>query len=224
MAQTQNNKIAEEGPPAVPAWMVTFCDCMTLLLCFFVLMLTFSSFDDGALSKLGAGLSGRPHKSVFGDRRTVRDSMVPHKDRPIDYTEEGSERLTEQEQKKVENPRKSTQLFNTDAYRDRNTVLIPSSKLFHAKGSGMKPAGRGLLKVIASFMRRMPCQIIIGEINAERGGTSTDRAWAVMRYFTETEALDSDRFSISAGDATLRSNSGGKPMMEITMLARGIYR
>ncbi len=29
-----------------PEWMVTFSDCMTLLLTFFVLMLSFSSFDE----------------------------------------------------------------------------------------------------------------------------------------------------------------------------------
>ena len=29
-----------------PEWMVTFSDCMTLLLTFFVLLLSFSSFDD----------------------------------------------------------------------------------------------------------------------------------------------------------------------------------
>lgn len=38
----QNNPIVEEG---APAWVVTFGDLMSLLLCFFVLMLSFSEMD-----------------------------------------------------------------------------------------------------------------------------------------------------------------------------------
>ncbi|MBE9572521.1 MAG: hypothetical protein IMF11_17995, partial [Proteobacteria bacterium] len=38
----QNNPIAEEG---APAWVVTFGDLMSLLLCFFVLLLSFSEMD-----------------------------------------------------------------------------------------------------------------------------------------------------------------------------------
>lgn len=38
----QNNPIEEEG---APAWVVTFGDLMSLLLCFFVLMLSFSEMD-----------------------------------------------------------------------------------------------------------------------------------------------------------------------------------
>ena len=43
----RGSKQAEtEEAPSAPEWMVTFSDCMTLLLTFFVLLLTFSSFDD----------------------------------------------------------------------------------------------------------------------------------------------------------------------------------
>ena len=38
--------------PGAPVWMVTFSDCMTLLLTFFVLLLSFSSFDDKVFRKL----------------------------------------------------------------------------------------------------------------------------------------------------------------------------
>ncbi len=38
--------------PGAPEWMVTFSDFMTLLLTFFVLLLSFSSFDDRVFRKL----------------------------------------------------------------------------------------------------------------------------------------------------------------------------
>jgi len=40
--QFQNNEAAEEG---APTWIVTFADLMSLLLCFFVLLLSFSEMD-----------------------------------------------------------------------------------------------------------------------------------------------------------------------------------
>lgn len=39
------NKCQECPPPGAPAWMVTYGDLMTLLLCFFVLLFSFSSMD-----------------------------------------------------------------------------------------------------------------------------------------------------------------------------------
>ena len=47
----------EEDPGGAPEWMVTFSDCMTLLLTFFVLLLSFSSFDKETLPALGQSLA-----------------------------------------------------------------------------------------------------------------------------------------------------------------------
>ena len=41
-----NKQVESDEAPGAPEWMVTFSDCMTLLLTFFVLLLSFSSFDD----------------------------------------------------------------------------------------------------------------------------------------------------------------------------------
>ena len=41
-----NKQVVPDEDPGAPEWMVTFSDCMTLLLTFFVLLLSFSSFDD----------------------------------------------------------------------------------------------------------------------------------------------------------------------------------
>ena len=48
-----------EQEAGAPEWMVTFSDCMTLLLTFFVLLLSFSSFDENLFRKL---------KSIFKDQ------------------------------------------------------------------------------------------------------------------------------------------------------------
>ena len=51
MARRQEKPEPQHADGA-PEWMVTFSDCMTLLLTFFVLLLSFSSFDDKVFWKL----------------------------------------------------------------------------------------------------------------------------------------------------------------------------
>ena len=54
----------DDGPPAIGEWIVTFSDCMTLLLCFFVLLLTFSSFDEEALKRIAQTTGAKYYRAV----------------------------------------------------------------------------------------------------------------------------------------------------------------
>ena len=47
-----NKQVEQDEEPGAPEWMVTFSNCMTLLLTFFVLLLSFSSFDERIFKKL----------------------------------------------------------------------------------------------------------------------------------------------------------------------------
>ena len=72
MASPKRKQPADEGPPGVAPWLVTFSDCMTLLLCFFVLLTTFSSFDEQALRKL-EGVLRTPSMDAMSPDRSIRD-------------------------------------------------------------------------------------------------------------------------------------------------------
>ena len=52
MSYTGNKKKEESARKGIPAWMVTFSDLATLLLTFFVLLLSMSSMDDKTLKSL----------------------------------------------------------------------------------------------------------------------------------------------------------------------------
>jgi chemotaxis protein MotB len=57
----------EKKPAAgAPAWLVTFADLMSLLVCFFVLMISFSTQDDKILQKVSGSLS-----EAFGTARDI---------------------------------------------------------------------------------------------------------------------------------------------------------
>ncbi|MHC4294588.1 MAG: flagellar motor protein MotB [Planctomycetota bacterium] len=223
MAAGNQSRVQESDTPAVAPWMMTFCDCMTLLLTFFVLLLTFSSFDDVTLDKLGGAFSNISMESIFPHKRTIQDSLIPPTEAPIDRTQEGSERPTTDEIKETENPKRMKEIFDKSAYRDRKIIKIPSDKLFYARGSSLTVNGRAHLKVLGSFIRRLPCKVIVGENNPDNY-VALERAWAVLHYFTQTEKLDENQFSISTGDAVPDTNPSAREVLVIVLLLKGLYQ
>ncbi len=61
----------EEGG-GVPAWVMTFADLMTLLMCFFVLLLSFSDMDLQKFKQIAGSM-----KNAFGIQREIKTDMAP---------------------------------------------------------------------------------------------------------------------------------------------------
>ena len=62
----------DEVSPGAPLWMATFADLMSLLMCFFVLILSFSEMDLIKYKKLAGSM-----QDAFGVQRTVNTSDIP---------------------------------------------------------------------------------------------------------------------------------------------------
>lgn len=64
---------AEKGEPkGVPAWVMTFADLMTLLMCFFVLLLSFSEMDVAKFKQLSGSM-----KDAFGVQSEIEVKTIP---------------------------------------------------------------------------------------------------------------------------------------------------
>ena len=59
-------------PPGAPAWMATFADLMSLLMCFFVLLLSFSEMDVLKFKQLAGSM-----KEAFGVQRDIKTKEIP---------------------------------------------------------------------------------------------------------------------------------------------------
>ena len=95
MARDNVKPPEEEGGGGAPKWMVTFSDCMTLLLTFFVLLLTFSSFDDKEFRKMSTSLAQAMPAIAVAE---TRDRDAVNAPEAIQYEQErkrGSEKRTE---------------------------------------------------------------------------------------------------------------------------------
>ena len=68
----------EDDKPGIPAWVVTFADLMSLLMCFFVLLLSFSELDAAKFKQIAGELS-----KAFGVQREVPVVDIPMGTSPI---------------------------------------------------------------------------------------------------------------------------------------------
>lgn len=68
----------EDDKPGIPAWVVTFADLMSLLMCFFVLLLSFSEIDAAKFKQIAGELS-----KAFGVQREVAVTDIPMGTSPI---------------------------------------------------------------------------------------------------------------------------------------------
>ncbi|MBL7188344.1 MAG: hypothetical protein ISS70_18620 [Phycisphaerae bacterium] len=219
-----------DDAPGAPEWMVTFSDTMTLLLTFFVLLLSFSSFDDKIFRDLKI-IYARAFTNIRVVRRRDRDAILDMP--PIRYIVEldkGSEKPTSvrglQENLMSETP-------PVDLHRGM-AFLLSSKELFWGKGIVFSPEGRRTMDLVASFLKKVPSRIVISE-NGPADGLSSPhfglaRAWAVMEYLTTKQDLDKERFSISQASGLDRGNaepgsmrSDSERTVEVVFLERSIY-
>ncbi len=216
------------GDAGAPEWMVTFSDCMTLLLTFFVLLLSFSSFDDKVF---------RNFKVIFAKELVSIEKTTDGKDAivsmdmilQVEDLDRGSEKPT-LEKGEQNNPKEERGLD----YRKYKVFLRSSSDIFWGNGKIISTEGEKVLSDMAALLREMPNRIAVSE-NGDQGDQDLGlrRAWAVIDYLTTRHKLDKKRFSISAASLTNPRNvndnqqpggQGAERTLEVVLLERRIYK
>ena len=226
-------QLENDEPAGAPLWMVTFCDSMTLMLTFFVLLFSFSSFNVAVFQEMAMSFS----KALYAETPPIEEDkgafLATEQIVTIEYLGEGSEKVT------LEEGWGSGLKEETESadFHNRKVFLIPSKKVFWGKGTAISSEGRNTLATMASFLKEVPNRIVISENGPgdeeEEEQFGLLRAWAVMEYLTTKQGLDKGWFSISAASTLTRegleSGETGhlrqktERMLEIVLLERSIY-
>ena len=223
-----------DGPPGAPQWMVTFSDCMTLLLTFFVLLLSFASFDISVFQDLKVIYSQALTRITPAPHNSPRDALshIPLM-RKLARLEKGSEMPTSAHELKEA-------LMKETGFGDLQggmVFLIPSKKVFWGKGKTLSREGRYIMDLTASFLKGVSGRVVVSETGpADAQGNRNfglPRAWVVMEYLTTKQSLNRDRCSISETGIVTRDSSERKAekwerranerTVEITLLERNTY-
>jgi flagellar motor protein MotB len=219
MSQKKSNQ-EEEQPAGAPDWMVTFSDCMTLLLTFFVLLLSFSTFGKKTLPRLGESFA-KALPSIGLTNITEQDSMWENKS--TKYKEKltkGTETPTTVDQSSSNFMREKKPLD----FRNLKVFSTESGKIFWGNGNAISKDGTIMLDALATFLKTAPSRIVISENGpGEKQQLGLERAWAVVECLTKQKGLRKERFSITA-KTTMQYSQSSERMFEITLLERNIYQ
>lgn len=218
MAGQRRAQPEESGGEGAPEWMVTFSDCMTLLLTFFVLLMSFATFDDKTLKELGESFAEfLPAIGKFS--LNAEEALYEKKDLPS----------SRRQNQGTETPNPSRNLSSNFMqekkpldFRNLKVFIVPSSQFYWGRGSAISQSGREVLQALGKFLQSTSGRVVISE-NGPDGKTELglERSMAVLNYLIKEQNLSADRFCITAS-STLRT-APAQRQLEITLLDRSIY-
>jgi chemotaxis protein MotB len=193
-------------------WLTTYSDMMTLILCFFVLLYSFSLVDAAKFKQLAQSLT-----KAFGGSSTVISQggnigPVPIAENPgISVTQDNGDSMVDKEiqtmYNEVSNYIDANELnAKVTIKKDTRGVLIELQDriLFDSGDAKLKQDSFPLLKKISGLLSKFPNEVLIeghtDNLPINKGyyqsnwELSSDRANKVVRYFVEKEGMDGKRF------------------------------
>lgn len=214
----------EEDVMGIPEWVVTFGDMMSLLLTFFIMLVSLSEIkEEETYQALVDSM-----QQQFGYQKTI-DALTPGKSKPRE-TEYAVLSTTGRAKKKdtakggVPEKAPVGEEQHVRVIRPGQITGVGSVVFFDIGSDRLNDASKGILRETAKQLRGKPQRIEVrGHVSAEfasrTGGTdeamllAIRRSAAVKRFLTEVEGLSAERFRVSSSEATeplSRKTQGGK--------------
>lgn len=198
------NEVIEEG---APAWVVTFGDLMSLLLCFFVLLLSFSEMDRQKYKEVAGSLA-----QAFGVQRKEKVTQSPRGQRIVARAFDKAKLATREREKIGRQLTKEIQtrfkglkdLVKVEVGEKKITIRMMGETAFDSGRAYLRKAMLPLLKKIASVLKDSKGEIIISghTDNVPVAGRfrsnlhlSAERAVKVGEYLSKEGQIDPHRIS-----------------------------
>lgn len=189
-----------------PPWMVTYSDLVTLLLTFFILLLSMASLDPVRFNEASSSL-----KDAFGIHREPAqvDFSIPVLPSPLStrfspVRQQTTEKVYEKVKSQIDSLRlnKSVGLLKQDA--ESIVLRINDSVLFEPGQAKLSPQSYPLLRLIAGIIQPLPMDLRIEGHTDNRPlpesqpglwELSVDRSISVLRFFTKSRLLPLERMA-----------------------------
>jgi flagellar motor protein MotB len=220
-AHKQEEESHGEGSPL---WMVSFSDCMTLLMSFFLVLATFSaSGEKGSGGKGGEGVgAGKPS---LVDGKKAGNAAVSKAQYP-NQPKQGSETATAAAVAGTGSSGGRANPKDPESYA-RKVFLIPSEELFYGKSDVITSDGKQALKLIGQYVATVKARMVISESGPseqEGGSMGLPRAMSIMRFMVSECELSKDRMCVSVSGTAGGGTPGSQRKAEIALLERSVYK
>ncbi len=203
-------KKKEPPCPPMPLWLVTFSDLMTLLLTFFVLLLTMASMDQSFLTRVTVSpLDLGNMDTKGGGQLSIRlEAVLEYLESPWEVMEKQNriKDLLYPDEVLPDDISKSTLMKNLKVLaRDDGVALVFTDQLlFPAGRAKLDDSARKLLAELLTLLGFMNEPIRISghasKLEADPYKTGAERAMAVLEFFVQS-GIANERFSISTSGA-----------------------
>jgi len=238
MSSSRNGKpVKESSGPSVPAWMLTYADTVTLLMCFFVMLMTFSTLDEDKYEKVRGALVG--YLGIAGSDRISVDSLLMRRilessrvhtdgyENPPRYDEINYLR------DKFETSVRTTSfanLLNYDLTARGFEIHLLVGALFEEGSASLKPEAAQILNIVGDACRNLPHQIRVqaypdifsyapGRIGSFEE-IALERAAVICKHLQGQSRIDAERLSVATQMETPEAlfNNGRQRQVTIAIL------
>lgn len=205
-ATPEKKKAQQSLPAGAPAWMVTYSDLVTLLLTFFVLMMSMATLDPQRFSE--ASISIKEAIGIRAEPAQVDFSVPILPSPPVATFSPVQQPSVTKVYEKINPQIDALRLKNQVGVlkRDDEAVVlrIDDGLLFAPGQAEIAPQSVSLLHNIADIIRPLPMDLRIeghtdnqphGNDPAGNWELSVDRSVAVLRFFTRGDLLALDRMA-----------------------------
>ncbi len=200
-----NHEVVEEG---APAWVVTFGDLMSLLLCFFVLLLSFSEIDRQWYKEVAGSMA-----KAFGIQTKAPEFDTPKADKIVakDFDQDTiatreKKEIGKEIQKEIESRFKDIEdLIQVDVQKNKVTIRLMGESTFDSGKAEIRSKLKPLLMKIASAIKGTKGDIIIaghtdnvplnGGPYKSNLGLSMARAASVAEFLLHKGLVEPERIS-----------------------------
>ena len=200
----QKNEIVEEG---APDWVVTFGDLMSLLLCFFVLLLSFSEMDKQKYREVAGSLA-----DAFGVQRKTpvfespKGRKIIARDFDQDLATRKKEELGREIEKEMENSLQDIKdLIQVQVDEGRVLIRLMGETAFNSGKAEIREQMMPLLKKISATLEQATGDIVVAghtdNIPVQGGQFKSNlrlsmfRAASVAEFFLSQAPIDPQRIS-----------------------------
>ncbi len=231
MARKREKKGSDE--PGVPGWVVTYGDMMSLLLTFFILLLSFSTISQKDFKEAMMSLQGA--FGIFSQFEHIINPMP----RPPKKSSKQSEKTARQLQRMLQIQGKDKDVKIEYANDGDLRIVLPNQFLFESASADLKSEADAMLASVGEVLADIPSGFInvLGHTDNRPLASSSQyrdnwdlsygRAYSVVKQLSVGSNIAMDRFEIVACGpsqpiATNDTEEGRQANRRVEILVRGL--
>ena len=209
MSMPQNDTPQEAAEEGSPAWVVTFADLMSLLMCFFVLLLSFSELDRQKYKEVAGSLAqafGIQRKTPAFESPKAQNIIARAFDRELQIATRDKQEIGREVKKEVENRFQDLKdLIQVEVRDGKVTIRLMGETTFDSGSAQIKSQLMPLLLKIGTVLSEAKGDVIIAghtdnvPVDGNRYRSNLDlsaaRAVSVAEYFINQTPMVPKRIS-----------------------------